>query len=313
MIFLSWDLWLLKRTIVGPRDGLQNETKTLSVDTRLEFIEKLSETGLRHIESAAFVSPRWVPRMAGASEIMSALSEKKPASSIIYSALVPNLKGYEAAKQSGTNTVAVFTAASETFNMKNTNCSIEESIERFRPIFKQANADDIRVRGYVSCVVGCPFEGLTIKPEKVADVSERLLDMGCYEISLGDTIGIGTPGSTEKMLQEVIKRVPVEKIAVHYHNTYGQALANILRALDIGVRVIDSSVSGLGGCPYANGATGNVSTEDVVYMLNGMGFQTGIDIKKLSRVGQWICDTIGNKSNESLAGKAILSKIDQSC
>jgi hydroxymethylglutaryl-CoA lyase len=290
---------------VGVRDGLQNEKMLVSVGDRIEFIKRLSQSGLAHIEAAAFVSPKWVPQMSGAQEIFIHLSTLSP-SNTIYSALVPNLKGYESAVKSGCKTVAVFTAASESFNRKNINASIQESIDRFEPIMERAKKDGISVRGYVSCVVGCPYEG-RIDPTKVAHVAHQLYDMGCYEVSLGDTIGVGTPGTTSTMIESVAKRVPLEKLAVHYHDTYGQALANILKAVQLGIRVVDSSVAGLGGCPYAKGATGNVATEDVVYMLSGMGYETGVDLNSLVKTGDWISKLLG-RQNQSRTATALLAQ-----
>ena len=296
--------------LVGARDGLQNEKRTLSPKDRLDLIHRLTGTGLPHIEAAAFVSPKWVPQMSGAAEIMSQLSTSSSSyksDEVTYSALVPNLQGYESALTSGTKTIAVFTAASESFNQRNINASIKQSLERFVPIMDRAKKDGVRVRGYVSCVVGCPYEG-PISPEKVRHVAQELYEMGCYEVSLGDTIGVGNPLSTGRMIEQVAKSIPIDNLAVHYHDTYGQALANILRAVQLGVRVVDSSVSGLGGCPYAKGATGNVATEDVVYMLHGMGYETGVDLDKLVTVGDWICGLLDNRRNASRTANALLAK-----
>jgi len=273
---------------VGPRDGLQNEKSAISVETRVEFINRLSETGLKTIEAGAFVSQKWVPQMADTDKVYAAISKK---TGISYPVLVPNAKGMESAVAAGVKEIAVFAAASESFSQKNINCSIDESLERFKPVMAEAKKQGIKVRGYVSCVLGCPYEG-EVKPAAVVKVAKALYDMGCYEISLGDTIGTGTPVKTRAMLQAVKKEVPVAALAVHFHDTYGQALANILVALEEGIAVVDSAASGLGGCPYAKGASGNVSTEDVLYMLNGMGIDTGVDIKKLAAAGRFIAEAL---------------------
>ena len=286
---------------VGPRDGLQNEVP-VSLEDKVALIDALSGTGLTVIEAGSFVSPKWVPQMAGSSEIYAQINQ---ADGINYPALTPNMKGYEAAIAAGVKEVAIFGAASEAFSQKNINCSIEESLARFADIMAQAKADKIKVRGYVSCVLGCPYEG-DIPPEAVASVSKTLYDMGCYEISLGDTIGVGTPVKTAKMLAAVMAVVPKEALAVHFHDTYGQALANILVALEMGIATIDSAVAGLGGCPYAKGASGNVASEDVVYMLNGMGIKTDVDLHKLAVAGDRITRSLG-KDNQSKVAKAILA------
>jgi hydroxymethylglutaryl-CoA lyase len=288
---------------VGPRDGLQNEPGELPTEVKLELIERLADAGLPAVEATAFVSPKWVPQMADHTEVLERL-RRKPG--VDYPVLTPNLKGFEAARAAGAKEVAVFGAASEAFSKKNINCSIEESFERFRPIAEEAKKHGIRVRGYVSCVLGCPYEG-EVKPAKVAEVAGALYDMGCYEVSLGDTIGVGTPGRAKAMIEACAKRVPVAKLAGHYHDTYGQALANIYASLEAGVTTFDSSISGLGGCPYAAGASGNVATEDVVYMLHGLGLKTGVDLDKLVEVGNWICAFLGKNSN-SKAGKAMHAK-----
>lgn len=282
---------------VGPRDGLQNEKSTVSVETRVELINKLSETGLKTIEAGAFVSPKWVPQMADTDKVYAVIAKK---SGVSYPVLVPNSKGMESAVASGVKEIAVFGAASETFSQKNINCSIAESLERFKPVVDEAKKHGIKVRGYVSCVLGCPYEG-EIKPEAVVKVAKALYEMGCYEISLGDTIGVGTPVKTRVLLQAVKKEVPLQALAVHFHDTYGQALANILVALEEGVAVVDSAVSGLGGCPYAKGATGNVSTEDVLYMLNGMGIDSGVDLEKLAAAGRFIAEAIHRPSVSKVA------------
>ncbi|MFI2811883.1 MULTISPECIES: hydroxymethylglutaryl-CoA lyase [Microbulbifer] len=287
----------VKMVEVGPRDGLQNEKQEISVATRVALVDRLSAAGLPVIEAGSFVSPKWVPQMAASEEVLAAI-ERRPG--ITYSALTPNMKGYERALQARADEVAVFGAASESFTQKNINCSIAESLERFRPLLEQARADGIRVRGYVSCVLGCPYEG-DIAPEKVAEVSAALLQMGCYEISLGDTIGVGTPEAARKMVETVAACVPMEKLAVHFHDTYGQALANIYAALQAGVTVVDSAVAGLGGCPYARGASGNVASEDVLYMLNGLDIDTGVDLHKLVAAGNFISAELGRESNSRVA------------
>ena len=287
---------------VGPRDGLQNEKQPISVETRVQLINLLSESGLQVIEAGSFVSPKWVPQMAASEEVLAGI-QRKPG--ITYSALTPNMVGYERAKEAGADEVAVFGAASESFTRKNINCSIEESLERFRPLAQQARADGIPVRGYVSCVLGCPYEG-EISADKVAEVSQALLDMGCYEISLGDTIGVGTPEKAKRMIETVAHKVPMDKLAVHFHDTYGQALVNIYAALQMGVTVVDSAVAGLGGCPYAKGASGNVASEDVLYMLDGLGVHTGVDLSKLAQAGNFISTALGRESNSKVA-RAITS------
>ncbi len=290
---------------VGPRDGLQNEKTMVSTDIKVELIHRLCDAGLSVIEATAFVSPKWVPQMADASDVMARISRKP---GVTYPVLAPNLKGLEAAIEVGATEVAVFGAASESFSQKNINCSIAESLDRFRPVVAAANDANIAVRGYVSCVLGCPYEG-EISPQKVADVAKALIDMGAYEISLGDTIGTGTPGKAQAMIDAVANHVAIEKLAAHFHDTYGQALANLLAVLQMGIATIDSSVAGLGGCPYAKGASGNVATEDVVYMLNGLGIDTGIDLEKLAETGSWITGKIGRQSG-SKANLALAAKRD---
>jgi hydroxymethylglutaryl-CoA lyase len=291
----------VKMVEVGPRDGLQNEPATLSTDIKVELIDRLSGTGLKTIEAGSFVSPRWVPQMADTAEVLARI---RRAPSVNYTVLVPHMKGFEAAMAAGANEIAVFTASSESFAQRNINCSIEESLERFAPVSAAAAAHRIKVRGYISCALGCPYEG-EIAPARVADVAERLLHLGCHEISLGDTIGIGTPGKTQALLDAIIARVPLQNLAVHFHDTYGQALANILAALEKGVAVIDSSVAGLGGCPYAPGASGNVASEDVLYMLNGMGIATGVDLALLVETGRFVAEALhrqpGSKANIALS------------
>jgi hydroxymethylglutaryl-CoA lyase len=288
---------------VGPRDGLQNEKAEVPTKVKLELIERLADAGLRAIEATAFVSPKWIPQMADHTEVLEGIRRRPGVS---YPVLTPNLKGFQAALAAGVAEVAVFGAASESFSKKNINCSIAESLDRFRPVADAARAAGVKVRGYISCVLGCPYEG-DIAPVKVAEVARALHDMGCYEVSLGDTIGTGTPGRTKAMIAACAERVPIERLAGHYHDTYGQALANIYASLELGVATFDSSVAGLGGCPYAKGASGNVATEDVVYMLNGLGIETGIDLDKVVATGQWICSAIG-KEPQSKAGKAIAAK-----
>ena len=288
---------------VGPRDGLQNEKGEVPTAVKLELIERLADAGLRAVEATAFVSPKWIPQMADHTEVLERM-RRKPG--VDYPVLTPNLKGYEAARAAGATEVAVFAAASEAFSKKNINCSIAESLERFRPILESSSKHHIKVRGYVSCVVACPYEG-DIRPEKTAEVAGALYDMGCYEVSLGDTIGAGTPGRTQAMIEACAKRVPIEKLAGHYHDTYGQALANIYASMALGVATFDASVAGLGGCPYAKGATGNVATEDVVYLLHGLGIETGIDLEKLVETGAWISGVL-KRDSSSRAGRAIQAK-----
>ncbi len=288
---------------VGPRDGLQNEKQPIATDVKVALIDRLSATGLAAIEATAFVSPKWVPQMADNAQVMARI-HRLPG--VAYPVLVPNLRGFEAALAAGAEEVAVFGAASEAFSQKNTNCSIDESLARFEPVLDAAKAAKVAVRGYISCALGCPYQGY-VAPEAVAEVAARLYAMGCYEVSLGDTIGVGTPGKTQAMLAVVAKRVPFDKLAGHYHDTYGQALANIYASLEMGVAVFDSSVAGLGGCPYAKGATGNVATEDVVYLLQGLDIETGIDLDRLIDAGELICAALGRPSH-SKAGRALLAK-----
>ena len=288
---------------VGPRDGLQNEKKEVPTEIKLELIERLADAGLPAVEATAFVSPKWIPQMADHIEVLERI-RRKPG--VDYPVLTPNLKGFEAARAAGATEVAIFGAASEAFSRKNINCSIAESLERFRPVADAARHANVKVRGYISCVVGCPYEG-EIAPQKVAEVAGALFDMGCYEVSLGDTIGVGTPTKTQRMIEACAKRVPVEKLAGHYHDTYGQALANIYASLQLGVSTFDSSVAGLGGCPYAAGASGNVATEDVVYLLDGLGVETGVDLDRVVAIGQWICGVLG-KEPATKAGRAIAAK-----
>jgi hydroxymethylglutaryl-CoA lyase len=270
---------------VGPRDGLQNEPRRVTTAVKLELIRRLADAGLSAIEATAFVSPKWVPQMADHAELLRAI-ERRPG--VSYPVLVPNMKGFEAALAAGAQEVAVFGAASETFSRKNINCTIAESLARFEPVLAVAKASGVKVRGYVSCVLGCPYEG-AVAPEKVAEVAGTLWDMGCYEISLGDTIGAGTPLACRRMLDAVARRIPLAALAGHYHDTFGMAAANIYASLEAGVAVFDSSVAGLGGCPYSPGASGNVATEDVVYLMNGMGIETGVDLDRLAEAGAFIC------------------------
>ena len=282
---------------MGPRDGLQNEKTIIPAATKIELINRLSATGLRSIEATSFVSPKWVPQLADAAEVFAAI-DKNP--QISYPVLVPNLQGYQRAREVGAAEVAVFTAASEAFSRKNNNASIDESIERFKPVLDQAKADGVRVRGYVSTVLGCPYQG-DVPVTDVVRVARQMHDLGCYEISLGDTIGIGTPLKARAMLRAVASEVPMQALAVHFHDTRGQALANVLNCLEEGVRVVDSAVSGVGGCPYAKGATGNVASEDVVYMLEGMGMATGIDLPALIETGLWLSARLQRETSSKVA------------
>jgi len=282
---------------VGPRDGLQNEKQPIDIATRVQLINMLSAAGLNTIEAGSFVNPAWVPQMAGSEDVFSQINRLP---GVRYVALVPNSKGFERAASVNANEVAIFAAASEGFSQKNINCSIEESLARFKPVMSAAKTAGIPVRGYISCVISCPYDG-EVSPQKVAEVSERLLAMGCYEISLGDTVGTGTPASVTRMLDAVLKIVPADKLAVHFHDTYGQALANIYASLQRGIAVIDSSIAGLGGCPYAKGAAGNVATEDLVYMLNGLGIQHGVDLNKLIAAGQFISEKLNRQSGSKVA------------
>ncbi|MDB4576369.1 hydroxymethylglutaryl-CoA lyase [bacterium] len=287
---------------VGPRDGLQNEESALEVGVKISLVDKLSEAGFSQIEAGSFVSPKWVPQMADSDRIFAGIQRKQ---GVEYIALTPNLMGFEAAVASQVSRVAVFAAASETFSKKNINCGIAESLQRFEPLLEQAKALKIPVRGYVSCVVNCPFEQ-AIAPDKVAEVAKRLIDLGCYEVSLGDTTGKGSPKSIADMLSIVRQQVPVERLAIHCHDTYGQALANIYAALLQGVAIIDSSVAGLGGCPYAPGASGNVATEDVLFLLRSLGIETGIDLEKAIAAGNFISEQLG-RNNQSRVAQAMAS------
>jgi hydroxymethylglutaryl-CoA lyase len=287
---------------VGPRDGLQNEAQPISVADKIRLVDDLTDAGLSYIEAGSFVSPKWVPQMAGSAEVFNGIQRKD---GVTYAALAPNLRGFEDALTAGVREVAVFAAASEAFSQRNINCSISESLDRFLPIMEAARLHGIKVRGYVSCVLGCPYEGV-VAPKQVAAVANELFAMGCYEVSLGDTIGTGTPGATRELFDVVAGQIPRGRLAGHFHDTYGQALANIYASLLEGIQVFDSSVAGLGGCPYAKGATGNVASEDVVYMLEGLGIETGIDLNRLIGAGQRISQVLG-RANGSRVAKARLS------
>lgn len=288
---------------VGPRDGLQNEKTSLPAAIKIELIERLAACGLKTIEATAFVSPKWVPQMADAAAVMAGIRQREGVS---FPVLVPNEKGLEAALAAGAREIAVFAAASEAFSQKNINCSIKASLERFKPVLTRARDADVKVRGYVSCVLGCPYQG-EVAPQAVADVAWALFEMGCYEISLGDTIGVGTPEKTKALIETVGRRVPIKKLAGHFHDTYGMAIANIYAALQVGVNVFDASVAGLGGCPYAEGASGNVATEDVVWLLAGLGIDCGVDLDKLVETAHWISLQLGREP-VSKVSRALLSK-----
>lgn len=287
---------------VGPRDGLQNEKQPISVADKVRLVDDLTAAGLSYVEVGSFVSPKWVPQMAGSAEVFAGIGRK---SGVTYAALTPNLKGFETALEAQVEEVAVFAAASEAFSQKNINCSIAESLQRFVPLMEAAKAAKVRVRGYVSCVLGCPYDG-DIAPAQVASVARELFAMGCYEVSLGDTIGTGTAGKTRTMIEVVGRDIPRERLAGHFHDTYGQALPNIYASLLEGINVFDSSVAGLGGCPYAKGATGNVATEDALYLLQGLGIETGVDMEKLIAAGQRICEVL-SKANGSRVARARLA------
>ena len=289
---------------VGPRDGLQNEKQLVPTEVKIELIERLAEAGVPVVEATSFVSPKWVPQMGDNSAVLQGI-RRHPGT--VYPVLTPNLQGFDAAVQAGATEVAIFAAASEAFSRKNINCSITESLKRFEPVVSAASALEIPVRGYVSCVVGCPYDG-AIAPEKTAEVARTLFDMGCYEVSLGDTIGVGTPASVQRMIEACASHIPVDKLAGHYHDTYGMAIANIYASPALGVATFDASVAGLGGCPYARGASGNVATEDVVYLLHGLGIATGIDLVKLAGIGDWISSTI-NRPNGAKAGRALCTRM----
>ncbi len=282
---------------VGPRDGLQNEKQPISVADKVRLVDDLTAAGVEYVEVGSFVSPKWVPQMAGSAEVFAQIQQKP---GVTYAALTPNLQGFEAAMLAGVKEVAVFAAASEAFSQKNINCSIGESLQRFVPVLDAAREQGIRVRGYVSCVLGCPYEG-EVAAQQVAAVARELFEMGCYEISLGDTIGTGTAGQTRTLFETVGRDIPRDKLAGHFHDTYGQALANIYASLLEGIHVFDSSVAGLGGCPYAKGASGNVASEDVLYLLNGLGIHTGIDIDTLIAAGERICSVLGRDNGSRVA------------
>ncbi len=282
---------------VGPRDGLQNENQPLSPQVKAMFIDKLADAGVAYIEAGSFVNPKWVPQMASSEEVFATIARKP---GVTYAALTPNIQGFERAMDAGASEVAVFAAASEAFSEKNINCSIEASLQRFAPLMEAANQQHIPVRGYLSCVLGCPYEG-AVEPGQVADVAAKLIELGCYEVSLGDTIGIGTPATVGRMLETVEARIKLDQVAVHFHDTYGMAIANICTALDRGIAVVDSSVSGLGGCPYAEGASGNVATEDVVYLLDGFGIEHGLDLEKLIEAGAYINGALERRSGSRVA------------
>lgn len=293
----------VKLVEVAPRDGLQNEKNFVPTATKIELVNRLARAGFQNVEAASFVSPKWVPQMADGDQVMAGIERLD---GVVYSALTPNLRGFEAALAAGANEVVIFGAASEAFSQRNINCSIAESIERFIPVAQAAHAAKIRLRGSISCALGCPYQGETAIAT-VVDVVKRMQDLGVQEFDIADTIGVGTPLKTARLLQAVAKVIPLDRIAGHFHDTYGQALANILAALDVGVHIFHSSVAGLGGCPYAKGATGNVATEDVVYMLHGMGIHTGLDLDALVQTGAWISEQIGKPTN-SRAGRALYLK-----
>lgn len=288
---------------VGPRDGLQNEAQTISAEVKIELVDRLSQAGFRNVEAASFVSPKWVPQMATSSEVMAGIQRRD---GTIYSALVPNMKGFDAALAAGVDEVVIFAAASEAFSQKNINCSIAESIERFRDVAQAAKQNKLRLRGALSCAFGCPYQG-EVSGDSVADVVRRLRDLGCDEIDIADTIGVATPRHVQTIMQRAIDEFPIERLSGHFHDTYGQALANIYASLEVGITIYHASVAGLGGCPYAKGATGNVATEDVLYMMRGLGIETGIDFDKVVDAGQFISRQLGRPA-VSRAGNAIAAK-----
>lgn len=291
---------------VGPRDGLQNEKAILPVADKIALVDRLSACGLPAVEVTSFVSPRWVPQLADAEEVLAGISRRP---GVDYPVLVPNLVGYQRARAAGADSIAVFTAASESFSQRNTNASIAQTLERFAPVLEQARADGVRVRGYVSTVLGCPYQGEVPVPA-VVEVASALHAMGCAQISLGDTIGVGTPAKARAMLRAVASQVPMAQLAVHFHDTYGQALANVLACLEEGVRVVDAAVAGSGGCPYAKGASGNLASEDLVYLLHGLGLHTGVDLEALAATGQWLSQQL-DRANQSRAGIALLANLQQ--
>ncbi|HYD81306.1 MAG TPA: hydroxymethylglutaryl-CoA lyase [Paucimonas sp.] len=288
---------------VGPRDGLQNEKETIAAEVKIELVNRLTQAGFSNVEAASFVSPKWVPQMATSAEVMAGIARKP---GVIYSALTPNMKGFEAALAAKADEVVIFGAASEAFSQKNINCSIAESIERFRDVAAAAKQHGIRLRGSISCSFGCPYQG-EVAPESVADVVRRLRELGCDEIDIADTIGVGTPRKVQAVMERVAKEFPIERLSGHFHDTYGQALANIYASMEVGISIFHSSVAGLGGCPYAKGATGNVSSEDVLYMMDGLGVATGIDLDAVVDAGQFISQHLGRKA-VSRAGNAIAAK-----
>ncbi|HSD59283.1 MAG TPA: hydroxymethylglutaryl-CoA lyase [Burkholderiales bacterium] len=294
----------VKMVEVGPRDGLQNEAGLVTAAVKIELIQRLADAGLPVVEAGSFVSPKWVPQMADSAEVLRGVVRRPGVS---YPVLVPNMKGFEAALAAGAEEIAVFSAASETFSRKNTNCSIAEGLERFREVCEAAQRHGLRVRGYVSCALGCPYEG-EVAPQAVSEVAARLAELGCHEVSLGDTIGVGTPGKTRAMIEAVSGKVPVEMLAGHFHDTYGQALANCYAALECGVAVLDSSVAGLGGCPYARGATGNVASEDVLFMLDGLGIETGVNLERLIEAGAFISGHLGREPASKVARAVLASR-----
>lgn len=287
----------IKIVEVGPRDGLQNESGPITLHDKVTLIDALSNSGLTYIESGSFVSPRWVPQMADSDQVFAHI-QRKPG--VTYAALTPNVQGLNRALQAKADEVAVFVAASEAFSQKNINCSIGESLSRARPIIESAHQTGLKVRAYISCVLGCPYQG-EVSYGETASLAAQLIDMGCYEVSLGDTIGVGSPLKARQLIKTVVGQVPIPQLAVHYHDTYGQALANIFASLELGIRTVDSSVAGLGGCPYAPGASGNVATEDLVYMLEGMGLHSGVDLDKLIQAGNAICATLGHPNRSKVA------------
>jgi hydroxymethylglutaryl-CoA lyase len=291
---------------MGPRDGLQNEPAPVATDIKIALIERLAAAGLPSVEAGSFVSPRWVPQMADSAEIYRRI---KRLPGVSYPALVPNLKGLEAALEVGVEEAAVFVAASEGFSQRNIACSMGESLERLAPVAKLAQERGLRLRGYVSCIVACPYDG-PVAPERVAEMSERLMEMGCYEVSLGDTIGVGTADAVRRVIEAVAARIPRDRIAMHFHDTYGQGVANVLVSLDEGISVFDSSVAGLGGCPFAKGATGNVATEDVLHLLTGLGIETGVDLMAVAETGAWISAELG-RPNGSRAGRALMARVER--
>ena len=285
---------------VGPRDGLQNEKEWVPTETKISLIENLADAGLTKIEATSFVSPKWVPQLKDAHEVFTSI---KQIYGVCYPVLTPNMKGFERALEADAKEIAVFSAASEAFTQRNTNCSIEESINRFRPVLEEAQKYNIQVRGYISCVLGCPYQG-HVPVEDVINLAAKMIEMGCFQISLGDTIGAGTPVQAKTMVQKVAEKGPLSKLALHFHDTRGQALANIYACLELGITVIDASVAGLGGCPYAKGATGNVATEDVVFMLHGMDIETGIDLNKLIETGRFISGVLGRVPQSRVSAAA---------